>query len=59
MQFISPKAVCAKVAISRSTLSRLVATGEFPMPITLSERRLAFDLEEIEKWMAERHKRTA
>lgn len=53
-QFLSPKAVCDRIALSRSTLDRLVSVGEFPQPIRLTERRLAFNAEAVEQWMAER-----
>lgn len=54
IQFLTPRAVCAKVALSRSTLDRLVNAGEFPAPIRLTERRLAFNAAAVEQWMAER-----
>lgn len=50
-QFLSPKAVCERVALSRATLDRLVAAGEFPPPIRLTERRLAFNAADVEAWM--------
>lgn len=53
-QFLTPKAVCAKIALSRATLDRLVDAGKFPTPIRLTERRLAFNAEAVESWMAER-----
>ena len=53
-QFLSPQAVCAKVALSRSTLDRLVATGAFPSPVRLTERRLVYDQAAVERWMNER-----
>jgi hypothetical protein len=34
-QFLTPKAVCAKIALSRATLDRLVAAGDFPAPMRL------------------------
>lgn len=54
MHFLTPSATANKVGLSRSSLDRLVAAGRFPKPIRLSERRLAFDVAEIEGWMAER-----
>lgn len=53
-QFLTPKAVCEKIALSRSTLDRLVTAGEFPAPIRLTERRLAYSAAAVEAWMAER-----
>lgn len=56
-QFLSPKAVCDRVAISRATLDRLVAAGRFPAPIRLTERRLVYDQAKVEAWMTERLER--
>lgn len=53
-QFLSPAAVCDKVALSRATLDRLVAAGKFPAPMRLTERRLAFNAADVEAWMQER-----
>jgi predicted DNA-binding transcriptional regulator AlpA len=53
-RFLTPKAVCAQVALSRATLDRIVASGDFPKPIRITQRRLAFNAEAVEQWMAER-----
>lgn len=53
-QFLTPKAVCAKIALSRATLDRLVDAGKFPAPIRLTERRLAYNAAAVDDWMAER-----
>lgn len=52
MQFLTPKAVCAKIALSRATLDRMVADGRFPKPLHLTERRLAYNAADVEAWMA-------
>lgn len=54
MQFLTPKAVCTKVAVSRATLDRLVQRGKFPTPVRISERRLAYNAAAVEQWMADR-----
>lgn len=56
-QFLSPKAVCDRVAISRATLDRLVAAGRFPSPIRLTERRLVYSQAEVDTWMTEKLER--
>jgi prophage regulatory protein len=56
-QFLTPKAVCDRVAISRATLDRLVAAGRFPAPIRLTERRLVYNQADVEAWMTERLER--
>lgn len=53
-QFLSPKSVCDRVAISRATLDRLVAANRFPKPIRLTERRLVYNAASVEAWMNER-----
>ena len=52
MRFLSPKRVCDKADFSRSTLDRKVAAGEFPQPVRISDRRLAFIESEVDGWMA-------
>ena len=53
-KLLTPKAVCEKIALSRATLDRLVKAGEFPAPIRLTERRLAYNAEAVELWISER-----
>ena len=53
-QFLTPRAVCDRIALSRATLDRLVAAGKFPAPIRLTERRLAYDAAAVEAWMQEK-----
>ncbi len=53
-QLLTPKAVCEKIALSRATLDRLVSAGNFPAPIRLTERRLAFDAAAVEIWINDR-----
>lgn len=52
--FMTPKRVCERTSLSRATLDRLVAAGEFPKPIRLTERRLAFNEAEVQNWMADK-----
>ena len=54
VQFMAPKAVCAKVALSRTTLDRLVQAGDFPRAIKLTDRRVAFNAADVEEWMLAR-----
>jgi len=53
-RLVSPKAVCDRTSLSRSTLDRLVAAGAFPQPVRLTDRRLAFNAAAIEAWMQEK-----
>lgn len=52
--FLTPKQVCGRIALSRASLDRLVAAGEFPKPIKLTERRLAFEETKVEAWMQQK-----
>jgi prophage regulatory protein len=54
VELLTPKATARKVALSRSTLDRLVAAGQFPAPVRLTERRLAFDAAAVERWITEK-----
>lgn len=58
-QFLTPKAVCDRVAVSRATLDRLVAAGRFPCPIRLTERRLVYNQADVEAWMTAQLERAA
>ena len=53
-QFLTPKAVCAKIAVSRATRDRLVNAGHFPQPMRITARRLAYNAAAVDQWMAER-----
>ena len=48
---ISPKAVCARISLSRSTLDQLVADGKFPKPIRITPRRLAYRESDVNAWI--------
>jgi len=52
--FLTPKSVCQRTSLSRSTLDRLVAAGAFPSPIRLTDRRLAYNAADVEAWMQEK-----
>ena len=53
-RLLTPKQVCAQIALSRSTLDRLVNAGDFPAPIRLTERRLAYNAAAVDQWVRER-----
>lgn len=57
IQFLTPKAVCSKIGLSRATLDRLVAAGNFPKPIRLTERRLVFNAAKVTDWMQAQEER--
>lgn len=55
-RFLSPNKVAELTSLHRTSIYRKVAAGEFPAPIRLSERRVAFKESEVRAWMAGREK---
>jgi len=53
-RLLTPRAVCERTSLSRSSLDRLVAAGEFPKPIRITERRLAYSAADVESWIESR-----
>lgn len=53
-RLLTPKAVCQRTSLSRSTLDRLVAAGDFPKPVRITERRLAYDAAAVDEWVKEK-----
>lgn len=53
-KFLTPKAVCERTSLSRSSLDRLVAAGGFPLPIRITDRRIAYNQAAVESWMLEK-----
>ena len=43
-----------RVPYSRSEIYRLISLGKFPKPITLGERAVAWDMDEVEAWIRAR-----
>ena len=48
------RTLCRATGVSRSTIWRWVKSGEFPAPIQLGPRAVAWPASEIEGWMAAR-----
>lgn len=46
--------VLLRVGLSRSSVYRLVATGEFPSPVRLGARSVAWRAEEVDQWVDRR-----
>jgi prophage regulatory protein len=51
-KFLSWPQVEARVALSRTTVWRLMRAGDFPKPIPISRGRVAWVEEEISAWIA-------
>ncbi|WP_111413464.1 helix-turn-helix transcriptional regulator [Billgrantia lactosivorans] len=50
-RLIKRKVVLEKTALSNSSLYRLIASGDFPPPIQLGARSVAWVEFEVEKWI--------
>jgi prophage regulatory protein len=48
------KEVLLRVSLSRSSVYRLVAAGQFPSPVQLGPRSVAWKAAEIDAWIANR-----
>lgn len=46
--------VCRRTGLSKSQIYRLVGEVEFPKPIKLSARAMAFVEAEVERWLQQR-----
>jgi Predicted transcriptional regulator len=50
-RLMSPKDAAIATSLSRPLLSLMAAEGEFPKPVRLGERRIAFVRAEVEAWI--------
>ncbi|WP_449396274.1 helix-turn-helix transcriptional regulator [Devosia riboflavina] len=50
-RLMTPKEAATATSLSRPLLTLLAAEGEFPKPIQLTERRIAFVRAEVESWI--------
>lgn len=53
-RMISKKDVCAQTAMSRGMIDALVTVDQFPKPVKLGEKKIAFVRAEIEAWIDSR-----
>jgi prophage regulatory protein len=53
-RFLTATAVAEMTSLSRATIDRKVAAGDFPRPIKISSRRKAWPESVISAWMAEK-----
>lgn len=54
VKILRTAAVCRETGVSRSTIWRWVKSGDFPAPIQLGPRAVAWPASEIADWMASR-----
>ena len=51
-QLLPMKSVTQLTSLSRATIYRRISASTFPKPINLGGRRVAFQREELDQWMA-------
>ena len=54
LTFLRMPQVIQKVGMSASSIYELIAAGEFPRQVPISEQRRAWIAEEVDEWMAQR-----
>jgi predicted DNA-binding transcriptional regulator AlpA len=55
--FLTEAATSQLTTLSRATINRKVAKGEFPPPIYISERRKAWKASALREWMVDQETR--
>jgi len=50
-RLMAPKEAAAATSLSRTLLSLMAEAGEFPTPVKLGERRIAYVRKEVEEWI--------
>ncbi|PVE22307.1 hypothetical protein DC522_21740 [Microvirga sp. KLBC 81] len=53
-RLISEKHTCLKTGLGRSTIRRKVAAQQFPAPVQVTSKRIAFIEAEIDEWITSR-----
>lgn len=53
-QLVSLNDACVLTSLSRTYVNRLRASGDFPRPVLLGDRRISFVKSEIETWIEAR-----
>lgn len=53
-RLISPKEAAAATSLSRSLIALMAAEGQFPKPVELGVRRIAFVRAEVDAWIDSR-----
>lgn len=54
LQILKRRAVEVSTGLSRSSIYRLAANGQFPKPISLGPRAVGWRADEIDRWIEER-----
>ena len=53
-RLMSPKDAATATSLSRSLISLMADEGQFPKPVSLGTRRIAFVRAEVEQWIDSR-----
>lgn len=53
-RLMAPKAAAAAANLSRSALYYMAEKGQFPSPVRISDKRIAFVRSEVDQWIDER-----
>lgn len=53
-RLMAPKDAAAATSLSRTLLALMAAEGQFPQPVRLGERRIAYVRAEVEAWIDQR-----
>lgn len=59
VEFMSAAELVDWLGLSRSTIHRLKACGDFPQPIQISRRRVAYRVSEVREWLEHRERKGA
>lgn len=54
MKALNVKQVAEKIALSESTIYRMINSGEFPKPFVLYSNRTGWLEEDVDAWLAQR-----
>ena len=54
VRLVRPAPLCKRLGVSRATLHRWVTSGEFPRPVKIGRRAVAWSEEAISAWLAAR-----
>ena len=53
-RFVSVKEFCARTTLSRGHVYYMIANGQLEKPARITERRVGWPAEQVERWIAER-----
>lgn len=53
-RLMAPKDAAAATSLSRTLLALMAAEGQFPQPVQLGERRIAYVRAEVDAWIDQR-----